>query len=177
MPEQRKPDEDLSATGELAEGKGEGSDAPIVQAKAARGPGKLREGERARQSRGTGTRCQKAGPGVASKQRTAGKKHPGVTHTPPRTHTAPTPGQRDPTEAALTGRHHPTAHKARDSAGNRRRGRGLPAALGALPRPGFPPPRPQGREEKERRDGKRRPYQQEGVRPASLLSLWEAKTF
>lgn len=56
-------------------------------------------------------------------------------------------------------------------------GRALPEARGCPGRPGPPvPSRPQNWEEKERRDGNRRPYQQEGVRPASLLSLWEAKT-
>lgn len=63
--------------------------------------------------------------------------------------------------------------------GAHRRGLGGEAAPGPTgPRPPRPPPsRPPAWQEKERRDGNRRPYQQEGVRLASLLSLWEAKTF
>lgn len=57
-----------------------------------------------------------------------------------------------------------------------RRGPGGEPAPGPAAAP-TPPSRAPAWQEKERRDGNRRPYQQEGVRPASLLSLWEAKTF
>lgn len=90
-----------------------------------------------------------------------GSDLPGLT--PPVSH----PRQRrDPPEAALA-LLSPAAH---------RRGPGGEPAPGPAAAP-TPPSRAPAWQEKERRDGNRRPYQQEGVRPASLLSLWEAKTF
>lgn len=99
-----------------------------------------------------------------------GARIPGGSNPPGLTPPGSPPWQRrDPPEAAL----------ALFSPGAHRRGLGGEAAPGpAGPRPPLSPPsRPPAWQEKERRDGNRRPYQQEGVRPASLLSLWEAKTF